>query len=74
MTFVRLWKTPEPQSSGEDTEWHQRCVQGDEAFKKALLAAHPNLAVGVNEQPGTDSPRTVLRPATLAAPRQGWNW
>lgn len=51
----------EPISTDEQSEWYKRCIAMDEAFKEALLAAHPELRTFVDEEPGTELPVAVLR-------------
>ncbi len=50
-----------------------RMVAQDEAFKEALLIAHPDIYVGVHTAPCTDNPQPIA-PVVIVRSCQGFDW
>ena len=50
-----------------------RLVAQDEAFKEAILIAHPDIYVGVHTAPCTDNPQPIA-PVVIVRSCQGFDW
>jgi hypothetical protein len=56
-----------------DTMRADRLRGEDEAFRLALVGAHPHIPQGPNRAPSTRRPRTVPRPIHVRS-ADGWQW